>query len=120
MFSVLTFAPLPAATFCFSRAQPKRKRGWSGAWKGLDDSPATVAPVQNPEQISDGHVTTALHAMQDHLQQTTVIVPRRSREMPFEQAAPKKKGQCSLRGHGGPRPTLPRSDCRSKGRRCGA
>ena len=60
--------------------------------------PATVAPVQSPEQISDGHVTTAL---------PTVIVPRRSRKMPFEQAAPKKKGQCSLRGHGGARPTLP-------------
>ena len=29
------------------------KQGWSGAGKGWDDSLATVAPAQNPEQIFD-------------------------------------------------------------------
>ena len=51
------------------------KQGWSGARKGWDDSSATVAPAQNPEQISDERVTMALHTMQDRQQQTTVIDP---------------------------------------------
>ena len=53
------------------------KQGWSGSWKGWDDSSVTVSPVQNSEQISDESITTALHTLQDHLQQTTVISQRR-------------------------------------------
>ena len=81
-----------------------RWQGWSGAWKGWDDSSATVSPVQNPEQISDERATTVLHTMQDRLQQTTVIAQRRSQNMISEQSMEKQR-QCSLSGHGGPHPS---------------
>ena len=61
--------------------------GWSGAWKGWDDSSATVAPVQNLEEISDER---ALHTMHD-LKQTTVITQRRSQKMLSEQSTSKKQ-----------------------------
>ena len=60
--------------------------------EGMGTTPQpTVSPVQNPEQISDECATTALHTMQDRLQQTTVIAQRRSQNMLYEQSASKKK-----------------------------
>ena len=55
------------------------KQGWSGAWKGWDDSSAT---------ISDERI---LHTMQDHLQQTTVITKRRPQKMLSKQSTSKTK-----------------------------
>ena len=65
------------------------KQGRSGSWKGRDDSPATTSPVS--EQVPDEHVTTALHTMQDHLEQTTFIFQRRSQKTFSEQSASKKR-----------------------------
>ena len=71
------------------------KQGWSGAWKGWDDS-----------QISDERVTMALHTMQDHLQQTTVIAQRRPQKMLFEQSASETKGDAAYEAiHDGPHPS---------------
>ena len=66
--------------------------GWSSAGKGWDDSSAAASPVQNPEHVSDERVTTALHMIQDHLQQTTVIYFRRSQKTLSELAASRTKG----------------------------
>ena len=63
------------------------KHGWSSVWKGWDDSSATASPRQNPLQVSVERVTDALHMMQDHFQQTTVISQRRSQKTVSEQAA---------------------------------
>ena len=71
------------------------EQGWSGSWKGWNDSSATVSPVQNPEQIFDERVTTALHTMQDHLQQTTVIAQRRSQNLLSERSTSKAKGNAA-------------------------
>ena len=56
---------------------------------------AGTAPQQNPEQMSDERVMTALHTMQDHLQQTTVMTQRRSRQMRPEHTVPKSKGDAA-------------------------
>ena len=56
------------------------RQGWSGAGKGCDDSSASVSPLQNPEQLSDERVATALCTMQDHVQQVTVMTHRRCRQ----------------------------------------
>ena len=66
------------------------KQGWSSAWKGWDDSSATAPPTS--EQVSDELVATALHMMQDHLQQSTVISHRRSQKTLSEQSATRTKG----------------------------
>ena len=47
---------------------------------------------QSPEQVSDERVTNALHMMQGHLQQITVISQRRSQKTLAEQAASRTKG----------------------------
>ena len=47
---------------------------------------------QCPEQVSDERVTNALHVMQGHLQQITVISQRRSQKTLSEQAASRTKG----------------------------
>ena len=67
------------------------KQGRSGAWNGWDDSSATVSPVQNPEQISDERVTTALHTMQEYLQQTIVIAKRRWQNVSSKHTVSKTK-----------------------------
>ena len=41
----------------------------------------------NVDQVFDEHFTNALHMMQDHVQQTTVISQRRSQKTFPEQAA---------------------------------
>ena len=48
--------------------------------------------MQNPEQKPDERVTTALHTMQDHLQQTTVITQWRSQKMLSEQSESETQG----------------------------
>ena len=50
---------------------------------------------KNPEQIPDERVTTAMHTMQDHLQQTIVISQRRSQKTLTEQAASKTNGNAA-------------------------
>ena len=57
--------------------------------EGWDDSSAT-APATS-EQMSDEPVTNALHMMQDHLQQTTVISQRRSQKTLTQKSASKTK-----------------------------
>ena len=80
-----------------SHAQWQGKTPWkqsrSGAKKGWDDSSPRTSP--KTEQVSDEHVTTALHAMQDHLQQTTVISKRRSQKTLCEQSRPRAKGDAA-------------------------
>ena len=71
------------------------KQGWSGARKGWDDSSATTSPVQNPEQISDERVTTAMHTMQDHLQQTTSLSQRHSQRTLSEQFSSRTNGDAA-------------------------
>ena len=48
-------------------------------------------------QVSDEHVMTALHAMQDHLQQTTVIFQRCSQKSLSEQSTTKQQRVVVLR-----------------------
>ena len=69
------------------------KQGWNDAWKGWDDSSATTSPIS--ESIPDERVTNALHLMQDHLQQTTVIAQERSQKTHTEQAASKTQGNAA-------------------------
>ena len=76
--SALRSSRLPFSTSSSSSSSHARwqgatrwKRGWYCAWKGRDDSSATTPPTS--EQVFDWLVMTALHVMQDHLQQTTVI-----------------------------------------------
>ena len=78
--------------------QPRPVAGQHLVEARLDGSSATVSPVQNPEQISGGRVTTTLHTMQDHLQQTTVMTQRRSSKMRSEHTVSKTKGESGLRG----------------------
>ena len=53
----------------------------------------TTSPFS--EQVSDDHATTALHAMQDSLQQTTVISQRRSQKTISEQSTSRTKGDAA-------------------------
>ena len=69
------------------------KQGWNDAWKGWDDSSTTTSPIS--ESIPEGRVTNALHLMQDHLQQTTVIAQERSQKTHTEQAASKTQGNAA-------------------------
>ena len=48
-------------------------QGWHDGWKGWDDSTQAAASAQIPDQVSDERVATVLHAVQDTVQQTTVI-----------------------------------------------
>ena len=72
--------------------QPRPVAGQHLVEVRVDGSSATVSPVQNPEQISGGRVTTTLHTVQDHLQQTTVMTQRRSSKMRSEHTVSKTKG----------------------------
>ena len=56
--------------------------------------------MQNPEKISYERVATALHTMQDHLQQTTVIAQQITEDA-LRTIHVKNEGQRILRGHGG-------------------
>ena len=69
------------------------KQGWNDAWKGWDDSSTTTSPIS--ESIPDERVTNALHLMQDHLQQTTVIAQERSQKTHTQQAASKTQGNAA-------------------------
>ena len=69
------------------------KRGWNGAWKGWDDISATTSPI--PESILDERLTSALHMMQDHLQQTIVISQRRLQKTLSERSASKTNGNAA-------------------------
>ena len=57
---------------------------------GRNDSSASTA-----EQVSDERVTNALHMMQDHLQQATVISERRAQKKLSEQATSKTWGDAA-------------------------
>ena len=48
------------------------------------------------DQVFDERVTNALHMMQDHVQQTTVISQRRSQKTLPEQAALRTKGDAAM------------------------
>ena len=74
------------------------RQGWSGACKGWDDSSASVSPLQNPEQLSDERVATALCTMQDHVQQVTVMTHRRCRQNALRAHSLKKKKKIRLTG----------------------
>ena len=66
-----------------------------GAWRDWDDSSTTASTAQNPDQAPDERATNALHTMQDHLQQTTVISQRLAQKMLSEQSASKTMGNAA-------------------------
>ena len=79
------------------------KQGWRGSWKGWDDTSATTSPVS--EQVSDEHAMTALHAMQEHMQQTSVIFPKVPTEKALLTIDSKNQSVMLPRGQGGPHPS---------------
>ena len=79
-FSALNFTVLLAAPFCLSRDHPKGE--------GLRSS----HPCTNCPRISDQRVTTAMHTMQDYPQQTTVMIQRRSQQLPSEHTVSETQG----------------------------
>ena len=73
------------------RTLRRARAGGSGAWKGWNDSSATVAPVQNLEPISD---EGASHTCRITFK-TTVITQRRSLKMLSEHPTSKTKDDAS-------------------------
>ena len=104
--AILVFSP-PCRALLFVSSPPEARgahacafasgsRRYSG-WEGWADNPPATPPAQGPTQASDERVTTALHAVQDSLQQTTVPFPATLSEQ-----STLKKRECSIRGLGGP------------------